>query len=79
MAFAMQCNIDRKGRAVRLVSGIICAAVGIVLVVLALAAEGGFWPLLGTGLGFFAAGIFQIYESRKGWCALRALGVRTPL
>ena len=70
MAFAMQCNIDAKGRAVRLVSGIICAAVGIVLVVLALAAEGGFWPLLGTGLGFFAAGIFQDlqigFEKRGG-------------
>ena len=74
----MQCNIDAKGRAVRLAIGVVCGAGGIVLIVLALFADGGFWPLLGTGLGFFAAGIFQIYESRKGWCALRALGVRTP-
>lgn len=26
-----------------------------------------------------AAGIFGLYEARKGWCAVRAMGFRTPI
>ena len=34
------------------------------------------WPLAGVCL---AAGLFGLYESWRGWCIVRALGIRTPM
>jgi hypothetical protein len=75
----MKCNIDAKGRAVRMVTGLLCCVLGIVVMTLAFILSGAFWPLLAAGLCLLAAGLFQIYESRRGWCALRAVGIKTPL
>jgi hypothetical protein len=73
----MECNIDARGRAIRRRSGILCFALGLML------SAGTFWgrlpwPFWATGIALILAGGFQLYESRKGWCALRAVGIKTP-
>ena len=57
------------------------AALGaaVVLALLAgLAVLSGWWWWLAAGvLGLFGA--VGIFEGRKGWCAVRAMGFRTPV
>lgn len=75
------CNIDQRGRRVR-------RAIGIVLIVAAIALAG--WEVSGIagGIGWWVyilavmsltGGMFALYEARKGWCAVRAMGIRTPI
>jgi hypothetical protein len=73
---ALTCNIDSRGKAVRLRSGIVFL---LLAVVLALA-----WALPGRSTsGWIVAatlavsGAFSIFEARAGWCAVRAMGIRT--
>ena len=75
----MQSNIDAKGRAVRLVWGGRLMVLSLLLVVLAVAGvlvEWWVWPLAGV---FLIAGAFARFEARRGWCILRAMGIRTPM
>ena len=74
---ALTCNIGARGKALRF-------RIGIGLSVLAVPALG--WALIhGGGLAWAAAALllassgFTLFEARAGWCALRALGVKTPL
>ena len=74
----MQCNIDARGRAVRRNGGIFCLVLGaLTLGVTFLGLPRG--PFLCVGVFLVLAGLFQLYESRKGWCALRAMGIKTPV
>jgi len=80
----MKCNIDEKGRRVRRAGGIVCCVVGAALVAAFLASHYGFftsahygYAVLLVGLGLVAGGVFQLYEARKSWCALRAMGIKT--
>lgn len=66
---AFACNIERSGRIVRGVVGLLSLVAGIYLVT----ADQAFW-----GTGLCALGTFAVFEALKGWCALRALGIRTP-
>ncbi len=65
----MQCNIDSKGRWFRGINSLILiASAGLVWWMA--------WPLwIAIVLG--AIGLFCGYEALKGWCALRALGIKT--
>ena len=62
-------NIDGRGRVVR---GVIA---------LALLVGGGFGFLLSVwlGLGLLASGVFVAFEALRGWCAMRACGIKTKL
>lgn len=75
----MQCNIDSKGKAVRLIGGLITLTVAAVLAVLTLI--GTLPPIVGwIAAGTAAAGgAFQVYEGWAGWCVVRALGFKTPI
>ena len=75
----MICNIDEKGRRVRAISGFACLAIGIVLALLAILFHYMVAPLVFTGVAIALCGGFQIFESRKGWCVLRAMGMKTRL
>jgi len=68
----MQCNIKRQGRTIRVVIGAVAAVAGIALVVQTTG------PLAFVGLALIALGGFMIFEGSVGWCAVRAMGVRTP-
>lgn len=73
----MQCNIDQRGRKARLIGGIIVGALGVVLLVLGILRDDTA-HLVAGGI-VILAGVFMIFEGLKGWCALRAMGVKTPL
>lgn len=72
---SMQCNIDACGKRVRLVSGIIVTVIGMVLLT-AWVIGGAGWLAIAAGVMVLVGG-FQIFEAKAGWCALRALGIRT--
>lgn len=75
----MQCNIDAKGKAVRLVWGlVILLASGVVAVLLLAGAMAGWYWWVGVGLGVLAGG-FGVFEARAGWCVVRAMGFKTPV
>ena len=75
----MECNINQKGRLARLYTGIIAIIFGIALALLTLLsvipATLGWLAVAGSIFG----GAFAIFEARKGWCVVRAVGIKTPL
>lgn len=75
---ALQCNIGSKGRAARLIYGVVVLLGGI--------ASAAFWAMPSGSLlawvvtvSLVVAGAFAIFEARAGWCAVRAMGFRTPI
>jgi hypothetical protein len=56
----------RPGRILRVAYGFVCIAVG--------ALSGYSWWLC---LAFVGAGVFGLFEAARGWCFLRACGIRT--
>jgi len=73
----LACNIDQRGRRARLISGAIVVLGGGVLIVTGLIA--GSKTLLVAGIFLDVAGSFMIFEGARGWCVLRAMGVKTPM
>ncbi len=75
----MECNIDQKGRLARLYTGIIAIVFGIALALFT------YFSVIPATLGWMAVagsvfgGAFAIFEARKGWCIVRAIGIKTPL
>ena len=75
----LECNIDARGQAARLVVGI--GAVGFGLILAAFTLLG----VLPTDLGLIASGgsifggAFAIFEARTAWCVVRAMGFKTRL
>jgi hypothetical protein len=70
-------NIDRRGRKARLIGGIFVDACGVALIVTGFL-RGGTGILIG-GIVTLVVGSFMIFEAANGWCALRAMGIKTPL
>lgn len=62
-------NIDNKGRLGR----------GIIALVLLIGAGFGFTVSKWLGACLLAGGIFVAFEALRGWCALRACGIRTKV
>lgn len=74
----MQCNIDAKGKAVRLITGLLTLAAAGVLAVLIPALElwfGLWFAVAGGAIG----GALAVFEGWAGWCVVRAMGFKTPL
>ena len=73
----MKPNIRRAGRIARTITGTLCILSG--------GAPWFFvWPettLYRILLTVFAvaAGCFQLYEAKKSWCVMRAMGYKTPM
>jgi O-antigen ligase len=62
-------NINRRGRIVRAVSGLALVIAGVLL-----SGRGGWVCLL-----LVALGVFALYEAARGWCVVRACGIKTKL
>ena len=62
-----QPNINHRGRMARGVIGGLCLVAGIVI-----SGDYSLW-----GLILVAAGLFAIFESLRGWCLVRACGLKT--
>ena len=79
-AMARECNIDARGKFVRLVGGSVSVFAGIVALLLIVV---GILPeniiTIGSVVGMFAGGALGIYEGKSGWCIARAMGIRTPI
>jgi hypothetical protein len=73
----MECNIDQRGRTARIVTGSIFDLCGTIGVVLGIMNDKMLWIVVGGVL--MVAGGFMIFEGVKGWCAARALGIKTPM
>ena len=74
----MRCNIDAKGKRIRLIGGIVTLLAAVVLAALAGLGVAGDWAWF-VAAGAAAGGGFQVFEARAGWCALRAMGFKTPV
>lgn len=74
----LQCNIDAKGKLVRLIYGTVILIVGIVLLFIWALPSGGPIPWLVTIAAIIGGG-FAIFEARAGWCVVRAMGFKTPM
>jgi len=72
----LPCNIDRRGRAVRGVGGWVMLLLGAGLMVIWAVPAGGACAWTGSVL-LLAAGAFCVFESRTGWCVVRAMGFKT--
>lgn len=64
-------NIDRKGRLFRACIGLLSLIPAIAIFVTT-----DLWWL---ALLFLAGALFSFFEAARGWCALRACKIKTPL
>lgn len=62
-------NISNRGRLVR----------GLVALALWVGAGFAFTVAAWLGVALLATGAFVLFEALRGWCALRACGIRTKL
>ena len=62
-------NIDTKGRVVR----------GVGALALLVGAGFGFTVSVWLGAALLASGVFVAFEALRGWCFLRACGIKTKL
>jgi len=62
-------NIETKGRVVR----------GLAALVLLLSAIVSFQLSIFIGLILLVSGLFVLFEALRGWCAVRACGVKTKI
>ena len=62
-------NIDRTGRIVRAAGGVALIIAGILL-----SGRSGWVCFL-----LVAFGVFALYEAARGWCLMRACGIKTKL
>lgn len=74
----LTCNIDSRGKAARLIYGIILLLIGIGLAWLWAAGSGSAvrWIVAAVCL---ISGSFAIFEARAGWCVVRAMGIKTRM
>lgn len=74
----LACNIDAPGREHRSRVGRISCACGALVAGLGPSLWPGKLPWVLGGL-LVVAGLFKLFEARSGWCAMRALGVKTRI
>ena len=74
----LQCNIDSRGKLVRLVWGVLLIVGGIVAALLWALPVGSLWAWVLCAL-MILGGAFAVFEARAGWCVVRAMGWKTPI
>ena len=71
------CNIDTRGKNARFVLGAFVESIGVLLGVLWFLSRTPEWTIY-LAAAIWIMGIFILFEALVGWCAVRALGVKTP-
>jgi hypothetical protein len=71
----LTCNIDSRGRMLRLILGVVFLLAGLTLLILWAWRSGSTAGWIASGI-LIVSGGFMIFEARKGWCALRAAGLK---
>ena len=74
----MQCNIDAKGKSVRLIIGLATVVGGLVVAGLTMRGVLPGWCVW-VAAGALVGGGVAIFEARAGWCMVRAMGIKTPI
>lgn len=74
----MQCNIDARGKFVRLIYGLLMLLGAMIGAGLLLAGVVSGWWLWVIVAGLALMGGFGVFEARAGWCVMRAMGFKTP-
>ena len=74
----MTCNLDSRGKAARLIYGIILGAIGALLGIFWALPHGGILPWSVSIVCILMGGL-AIFEARAGWCVIRAMGFKTPM
>lgn len=62
-------NIDNRGRLLRGIMGVLLLVGGLFAI----------RTLLWLGLVLLASAVFVLFEAIRGWCGLRACGIKTKL
>ena len=71
----LACNIDARGKRVRLFIGLLLLGAAILVGILAAVRPFPFRWIVAAALGL--GGAFSLFEARAGWCAMRAMGFKT--
>ena len=74
----LTCNIDAKGKAVRLIIGLISLLAGLLMLWLWAWRSAG-WPAWAVSIAVLIYGAFAVFEGWAGWCVVRAMGFKTRL
>jgi len=62
-------NIDRNGRIARVIFGAVLIVGSLLLATTSVLAA----------IGLAVPGVFALYEARRGWCVMRACGIKTRM
>ena len=73
----LTCNIDKRGQMVRFFGGLLLCGLGVGIIDDAVNTDTT-WPLV-LGALILIGGAFTMFEGATGWCALRAMGIKTPM
>jgi hypothetical protein len=71
----LACNIDARGKKVRLIIGLLLLLAAILVGIAALERPFFIFWIIAAVLG--AGGGFCVFEGWAGWCAVRAMGFKT--
>jgi uncharacterized membrane protein HdeD (DUF308 family) len=74
----LQCNIDAKGKWVRLIYGVVFFIAGLISLLAWALGSGSILAWVVT-IALLIGGAFAIFEARAGWCVVRAMGFKTPM
>lgn len=74
-----QCNIDSRGKAVRMIGGISSLLGSLILSILVLSEVLDYQFFIIPIIGALFLGLLSIWEARAGWCVVRGLGFKTPI
>jgi hypothetical protein len=74
----LRCNIDGRGRVARLIWGLLLLILAVGILFLYALPTGSVlsWAAV---IFCFVAGAFAVFEAGAGWCAIRAIGFKTPM
>ena len=75
----MECNIDAKGKAVRLFGGMASIVGGLGIACIASFGLVDAPYLWYASAGLLAGGSFGVFEGWSGWCDARAMGIWNPI